>query len=46
MPRLASPPRGADAQLDRLRDLFAGMGSVLVCFSGGVDSALFLAIAH
>jgi uncharacterized protein len=46
VPNLTSPPRGADAQLDRLRDAFAGMGSVIVCFSGGVDSALVLAVAH
>jgi uncharacterized protein len=43
---LTSPPRGADAHLDRLRDRFAGMESVLVCFSGGVDSAFVLAVAH
>jgi len=43
---LTSPPRGADAHLDRLRDVFAGMDSVLVCFSGGVDSAFVLAVAH
>ncbi len=43
---LLSPPRGADAHLDRLRDLLAGMGSALVCFSGGVDSAFVLAVAH
>ena len=43
---LTSPPRGADAHLDRLRDLLADMGSVLVCFSGGVDSAFVLAVAH
>ena len=43
---LISPPRGADAQLDRLRDIIAGMGSALVCFSGGVDSAFVLAVAH
>ncbi len=43
---LTSPPRGADAQLDRLRDIVASMGSALVCFSGGVDSAFVLAVAH
>jgi uncharacterized protein len=43
---LSSPPRGVDAHLDRLRDVFAGMESVLVCFSGGVDSAFVLAVAH
>ncbi len=43
---LTSPPRGADRKLDRLRDLLAEMDSVLVCFSGGVDSAFVLAVAH
>jgi uncharacterized protein len=43
---LPSPPRGADAALDRVRDVIAGMESVLVCFSGGVDSAFVLAVAH
>jgi len=43
---LNCPPRGTDAHLDRLRDLFAGMSSALVCFSGGVDSAFVLAVAH
>jgi uncharacterized protein len=36
----------AEPQLERLRGLFAEMGSVLVCFSGGVDSAFVLAVAH
>jgi uncharacterized protein len=43
---LTIAPRGEDAHLDRLRDIFAGMKSVLVCFSGGVDSAFVLAVAH
>jgi uncharacterized protein len=43
---LLSPARGVDAQLDSLRDVMAGMESVLVCFSGGVDSAFVLAVAH
>ena len=43
---LTAPPRGADAHLDRLRDILAEMKSVLVCFSGGVDSAFVLAVAH
>jgi uncharacterized protein len=43
---LSPPPRGQDADLDRLRDIFASMGSALVCFSGGVDSAFVLAVAH
>ncbi len=46
LPVLSSPPRGVDAQLDRLRDLLAEMGSALVCYSGGVDSAFVLAVAH
>jgi pyridinium-3,5-biscarboxylic acid mononucleotide sulfurtransferase len=32
--------------LDRLVEILRGMGSVLVCYSGGIDSALVLAIAH
>ena len=36
----------ADANLSKLRELLAQMGSVLVCYSGGVDSALVLAVAH
>ncbi len=35
-----------DPQLDALRACFRDMGSVLVCYSGGIDSALALAIAH
>ncbi|HXS16695.1 MAG TPA: ATP-dependent sacrificial sulfur transferase LarE, partial [Polyangiaceae bacterium] len=33
-------------QLARLRALLRDMGSVLVCYSGGIDSALVLAVAH
>jgi len=36
----------ADPNLQKLRELLAQMGSVLVCYSGGVDSALVLAVAH
>ena len=32
--------------LERLRALLSDMGSVLVCYSGGIDSALVLAVAH
>jgi uncharacterized protein len=35
-----------DPKLERLERLFEEMGSVLVCFSGGVDSAFVLAVAH
>ena len=35
-----------DPQLDRLRAHLREMGSVLVCYSGGVDSAFVLAVAH
>lgn len=35
-----------DAKLARLRELFRDLGSVLVCYSGGIDSAFVLAVAH
>ncbi len=35
-----------DSHLEKLRGIFAEMDSVLVCYSGGVDSALVLAVAH
>jgi uncharacterized protein len=43
---LPVPASGQEPKLERLRSLFADMGSVLVCFSGGVDSALVLSVAH
>jgi pyridinium-3,5-biscarboxylic acid mononucleotide sulfurtransferase len=36
----------ADPLLDRLEAILGAMGSVLVCYSGGVDSAFVLAVAH
>jgi uncharacterized protein len=36
----------ADPMLDRLAALLLEMGSVLVCYSGGIDSAFVLAVAH
>ncbi len=36
----------ASHQLERLRQHITGLGSVLVCYSGGIDSALLLAVAH
>lgn len=37
---------GTSAKLEQLERHIAGMGSVLVCYSGGIDSALVLAVAH
>lgn len=36
----------SDAKLERLLEHLRGLESVLVCYSGGVDSALVLAAAH
>ena len=33
-------------KLERLRSILRDMGSVLVCYSGGIDSAFVLAVAH
>ena len=33
-------------QLDALRSVLRKLGSVLVCYSGGIDSAFVLAVAH
>src|SRR6202142_2143005 len=35
-----------DAKLDRMRALFAPMRSLIVAFSGGVDSTFVLKVAH
>jgi uncharacterized protein len=37
---------GIDEKLQRLSSYFRGLGSVLVCYSGGVDSAFVLAAAN
>ncbi|HSO31139.1 MAG TPA: ATP-dependent sacrificial sulfur transferase LarE [Labilithrix sp.] len=42
----SASPLPADPMLDRLAEILRGMGSVLVCYSGGVDSAFVLAVAH
>lgn len=46
--QLGSATKAADrdAPMARLRALLRDMGSVLVCYSGGVDSAFVLAVAH
>ena len=35
-----------DTKLEGLRRWFADRGSVLICYSGGIDSAFVLAVAH
>src|SRR5258708_32010956 len=35
-----------DTNLERLRSVVRSLGSALVCYSGGIDSALVLAVAH
>jgi uncharacterized protein len=45
-PRTTPLPPDVDAKLARLRDRLRELGSVLVCYSGGVDSAFVLAVAH
>ena len=44
--RSISLPSGLAQKDRRLRDIFRGMDSVLVAFSGGVDSAFTLRVAH
>lgn len=39
-------PSSIEDKLQRLRGTMRGLGSVLVCYSGGVDSAFVLAVAH
>lgn len=39
-------PSDTQAQLGALRRVLRELGSVLVCYSGGIDSAFVLAIAH
>ena len=44
---IAAPPAQVlDEKESRLRDLLRGMGRVVVAYSGGVDSAYLLSIAH
>ena len=41
-----APSPEVSAKLDALRARLRALGSVLVCYSGGVDSAFVLAVAH
>jgi uncharacterized protein len=43
---LAADPQALDRRYDALRAILSEMGSVLVAFSGGADSALLLRVAY
>ena len=43
---MTSETASPDAKLEALRALLRELGSVLVCYSGGIDSAFVLAVAH
>jgi uncharacterized protein len=46
-PQLApSPGTSPDEKLAALREYLRRLGSALICYSGGIDSALVLAVAH
>jgi uncharacterized protein len=45
-PSPISTPASTEEQLTALRSLLRSLGSVLVCYSGGIDSAFVLAVAH
>ena len=42
---MLSVPPTPQQKLESLRETVRSLGSVLVCFSGGIDSALVLAVA-
>ncbi|HWO08969.1 MAG TPA: ATP-dependent sacrificial sulfur transferase LarE [Polyangiaceae bacterium] len=47
LPSRGSPDRlSPDLLLERLRGLTRELGSAIVCYSGGIDSALVLAVSH
>src|SRR3954463_8230065 len=45
-PELAPSPGAPDEKLAALREYLRRLGSALICYSGGIDSALVLAVAH
>lgn len=44
--RMSTPEDSVTEKLEKLRNVVRQLGSVVVCYSGGLDSAFVLAVAH